>query len=172
MYKFQTIDREPERKPRRFYGRPCSKVALDFCKVRVVSSILMLSKSSSRIKPWGRRRSLDLRSGRFESFILEIIYCVIAQLVERSSVKRVVLGSSPSSTGLLSSRLTGRTTHFECVNRSSNLRRSGLWPSYRSLILPVVIWDTGVRIPLATPSAIRKIGKSNRLRPGSLSVRV
>lgn len=111
-----------------------------------------------------------------------IVYCAIAQLVERPPVKRLVPGSSPGSTEIfcaasncaeiLRGRLTGRTAPFEGANLGSNPSCGKLWLWSSSLRLWVVNSETWARIPLATPSGIRKIGKSARLRSGFFSVRV
>ena len=111
-----------------------------------------------------------------------IVYCAIAQLAERPPVKRLVPGSSPGSTEIfcaasncaeiLRGRLTGRTAPFEGANLGSNPSCGKLWLWSSSLRLWVVNSETWARIPLATPSGIRKIGKSARLRSGFFSVRV
>lgn len=111
-----------------------------------------------------------------------IVYCAIAQLAERPPVKRFVPGSSPGSTEIfcavgscaeiLRGRLTGRTAPFEGANLGSNPGGGKLWLWSSSLRLWFVISETWARIPLATPSGIRKIGKSARLRSGFFSVRV
>ncbi len=111
-----------------------------------------------------------------------IVYCAIAQLAERPPVKRLVPGSSPGSTEIfcaasncaeiLRGRLTGRTAPFEGANLGSNPSCGKLWLWSSSLRLWVVSSETWARIPLATPSGIRKIGKSARLRSGFFSVRV
>ncbi len=111
-----------------------------------------------------------------------IVYCAIAQLAERPPVKRFVPGSSPGSTEIfcaasncaeiLRGRLTGRTAPFEGANLGSNPSCGKLWLWSSSLRLWVVSSETWARIPLATPSGIRKIGKSARLRSGFFSVRV
>lgn len=111
-----------------------------------------------------------------------IVYCAIAQLAERPPVKRLVPGSSPGSTEIfcaasncaeiLRGRLTGRTAPFEGANLGSNPSCGKLWLWSSSLRLWVVNSETWAQIPLATPSGIRKIGKSARLRSGFFSVRV
>ncbi len=143
-------------------------------------------KIFSGIKPWGRRPVLGTGSGRFESFIPEFLcalYCAMAQLIEHSSVTRVVSGSSPGSAALemirigkefvlktnagkircrfesmpspflLSRRLIGRTPAFEAENLGSSPSNSELWLSSSSLGRRFVISKTWARIPLATPNA-------------------
>lgn len=115
-----------------------------------------------------------------------IVYCAIAQLAERPPVKRLVPGSSPGSTEkrcseiirtinsvklflaaifcavcncaeMLRGRLTGRTVPFEGANLGSIPSYGKLWLSSSSLRLWVVNSETWARIPLATPSGIRKM---------------
>lgn len=163
-------------------------------------------KIFSGIKPWGRRPVLDTGRGRFESFIPEFlctiagaficaVYCAVAQLVERSPVKRMVPGSSPGSAVLemirigkkfvlktdagkircrfesrpapllLSRRLIGRTSAFEAENLGSSPSNSELWLWSSSLRLRIVIPETWAQIPLATPCALRKESNPTDCKP-------
>lgn len=110
-----THDRRPRK---RRFGAPCSKVATDPCKIGVVGSILMRS-NFSEIKPWGRRPALGAGSGRFESFISDF-YCMIAQLVERTPVKRRVAGSSPARAAIFIRQVASCTESMMVIGSDCN----------------------------------------------------